>query len=79
MRRLLADRIATRRGVMAIHHEPAYAGVTGSLRHTDAAAEEVLMLPLFPDLAPAQQDYVIDRLAAHTAAPAAKAGPAASR
>ncbi len=42
-----------------------------SLPHTDAAARDVLMLPLFPDLSDAQQDYVLERLAAHTVALAA--------
>lgn len=69
MRRLLADGIPTRRGVMAIHHEASYAGDTfGPLNHTDAAARDVLMLPLFPDLSDEQQDYVIDRLATHVVA-----------
>jgi dTDP-4-amino-4,6-dideoxygalactose transaminase len=72
MRRLLADGIATRRGVMAIHEEEAYAeGPIGHLMHTEAAASETLMLPLFPDLAYAQQDYVIDRLASHVVSQAA--------
>lgn len=71
MRRLLADGIATRRGVMAIHREPAYAGGSRSLPHTDAAARDILMLPLFPDLSEHEQDYVIDRLAAYAMAQAA--------
>ena len=51
MRRLLADGIATRRGVMAIHEERAYAGTaTQPLSHTEAAAADTLMLPLFPGL-----------------------------
>jgi len=71
MQRLLADGIPTRRGVMAIHLEPAYAGAgepRQRLRHTEAAARDVLMLPLFADLSFEQQDYVIERLAAHAAA-----------
>jgi perosamine synthetase len=71
MRRLLADGIPTRRGVMAIHQENAYAGETADLGHTEAAANDVLMLPLFPDLSFEQQDYVIDRLAEHVVAQAA--------
>jgi perosamine synthetase len=71
MRRLLADGIPTRRGVMAIHHEAPYADSPGPLPHTDAAAADVLMLPLFPDLTVEQQDYVIDRLVGHVAALAA--------
>ncbi len=69
MRRLLHAGIATRRGVMAIHEEASYAdpseiGRRAALEHTEAAAREALMLPLFPDLTEEQQDYVIERLAA---------------
>jgi dTDP-4-amino-4,6-dideoxygalactose transaminase len=72
MRRLLADGIPTRRGVMAIHHEAAYAtDQIPALPHTDAAAEDVLMLPLFPDLSETEQDFVIERLQAHAVAQAA--------
>ena len=72
MRRLLHDGIATRRGVMAIHHEAAYPEpLRIELPHTDAAAADTLMLPLFPGLEDVQQDYVIERLAAHSAALAA--------
>jgi perosamine synthetase len=68
MRRLLRDGIPTRRGVMAIHHEGAYPDVRTDLPHTDAAAAEVLMLPLFGHLTDAEQDLVIDRVLAHTTA-----------
>ena len=71
MRRLLRDGIATRRGVMAIHEEAAYAGVAAELPHTEAATRETLMLPLFPGLSDEQQDHVIERLAAHAAVLAA--------
>lgn len=72
MRRLHHDGVATRRGIMAIHHEKAYAGLDLLLPHTDAAARDVLLLPLFPGLPDEMQDYVIDRLAVHlTAAQAA--------
>jgi dTDP-4-amino-4,6-dideoxygalactose transaminase len=72
MRRLVADGIATRRGVMAIHDEGAYAAEpTGPLPHTDTAASDTLMLPLFPDLTEEQQDYVIAQLAEHAVARAA--------
>lgn len=67
MRRLLGDGIATRRGVTAIHHEAPYAGLAESLPHTDAAARDVLLLPLYPDLEDAQQEWVLERLAAHLA------------
>lgn len=66
MRRLLADGIATRRGVMAIHAEPAYADTPHApLPHTEAVAAGTMMLPLFPDMSEAQQDWVVERLAAH--------------
>jgi dTDP-4-amino-4,6-dideoxygalactose transaminase len=66
MQRLLEDGIVTRRGVMAIHEEQAYAGrATSDLPHTEAAARDVLMLPLFAELSFAEQDYVIERLAEH--------------
>jgi dTDP-4-amino-4,6-dideoxygalactose transaminase len=72
MRRLLGDGVATRRGVMAIHEEGAYAGdLRPLLPHTEAAARDTFMLPLFPGLTDEQQDYVLDRLEAHLAVLAA--------
>ncbi|MDA0166926.1 DegT/DnrJ/EryC1/StrS family aminotransferase [Solirubrobacter ginsenosidimutans] len=71
MRRLLRDGVATRRGVMAIHHEKAYAGTNVLLPHTEAAAREVILLPLFPGLGDDAQDYVIERLGSHLLASAA--------
>jgi perosamine synthetase len=73
MRRLLRDGIATRRGVMAIHQEAAYAGSGPfDLPHTDAAAADVVMLPLFAGLGDAEQEFVIERLCAHAGADAAE-------
>jgi len=63
MRALLRDGIATRRGVMAIHLEPAYASAAVELPHTEAAARDVVLLPLFPGLSEEAQEYVVDRLA----------------
>jgi perosamine synthetase len=71
MRRLLHEGIPTRRGVMAIHQEPSYAGTGFDLPHTEAATRGTLMLPLFPELSEDQQDHVIDRLATHMTALAA--------
>lgn len=72
MRLLMMDGIVTRRGVMAIHLEPAYRGAAGGgLPHTEAAAADSILLPLFPSLSRSDQDYVIDRLALHSAAVAA--------
>jgi perosamine synthetase len=71
MRLLFGDGIATRRGVMAIHEEQAYAGGGWQLPNTEAAARDSLMLPLFPGMSDEQQDYVIERLAMHASAVAA--------
>jgi perosamine synthetase len=71
MRRLLHDGIATRPGVMASHRERAYADALAELPHTDAAARDSMMLPLFAGLTEEQQEYVIDCLSAHLVAVAA--------
>jgi perosamine synthetase len=71
MRRLLLDGVPTRRGVMAIHLEGAYADTQVDLPQTEAASANSLMLPLFPGLTDTDQDYVIDCLAAHTSPVAA--------
>ena len=71
MRRLLHDGVPTRRGVMTIHEEPAYADANVSLPHSEAAAREVIILPLFADMTSEQQDHVLDRLATHAVSQAA--------
>jgi perosamine synthetase len=71
MRRLLRDGIPTRRGVMTIHEEAAYADTSVSLPHSEAAARDVIILPLFPDMTEEQQDHVLERLAWHAVAVAA--------
>jgi perosamine synthetase len=68
MRQLLRDGVATRRGVMAIHLERAYRRSGIDLPHTEAAAREAVLLPLFPGLTDDAQDYVVERLSAHVAA-----------
>jgi perosamine synthetase len=63
---MLDDGVATRRGVMATHLEPAYAdGPRGDLPVTEELARDGFLLPLFPELADAEQDRVVERLAAH--------------
>ncbi len=62
MRLLLRDGIATRRGIMAIHREESYTDPGVDLPHTEAAARDVVLLPLFPGLSDEAQDYVVDRL-----------------
>lgn len=65
MDELLGEGIATRRGVMAIHLERSYAGSGAELPHTEAAAADSVLLPLFTGLTDEAQDYVVDRLLAH--------------
>ncbi len=56
--------VATRRGLMAVHTEPAYRGArtAGSLRHTEEADEQTIALPMYADLLNEDQDYVIRQL-----------------
>jgi perosamine synthetase len=68
MRKLLEDGVATRRGIMAIHLEASYADSPADLPHTEAAARDVVLLPLFPGLSDEAQDYVLERLGSYVAA-----------
>jgi perosamine synthetase len=70
MRALLADGISSRRGVTAIHHEAPYRHGAIDLPHTEAAAAQVLLLPLFPELSDLDQDRVVAALWTHHAASA---------
>jgi perosamine synthetase len=64
MVRMLDQGIATRRAVTAIHELAAYQGrATRPLPVTEEIARRGLILPLFPDLAEAEQDEVVAALA----------------
>jgi perosamine synthetase len=66
MQRLLQDGVPTRRGVMAIHREGAYASAVETLLpNTERATRDSMMLPLFPGMSDEEQDHVLDRLAAN--------------
>lgn len=60
--RLAAADISARRGIMAAHRQPPYAGLAepGSLPNTDRLTDHTLILPLYHELAEADQDRVID-------------------
>jgi dTDP-4-amino-4,6-dideoxygalactose transaminase len=75
MRRLLHDGVPTRRGVMACHEEASYAKQAPRLPYTEAAAREVMMLPLYADLSTEHQDYVIERLVARLGTVGCAAAP----
>lgn len=64
MQELLQKGIATRRGIMAVHLEPAYRESVGKfqLPETERAFRETLILPLYPQMTSEEQDYVIESL-----------------
>ena len=69
MQRMLDEGIATRRGVMCAHREPAYPPGTwaaggGSLTESERAQDTGVILPLFHDLSSADQDRVVASLIA---------------
>lgn len=70
MQKLLDDGIATRRGIMTAHTEPAYTKMMGkvSLPNTQEATKQAMILPLYSQMSVADQDYVIDRLLKYTEA-----------
>ena len=65
MQRMLDDGVATRRGIMCSHREPAYA--EAALRHplpqSEAAQERCVILPLFAQMTAADQEQVAETLA----------------
>ena len=65
MQYLLDAGVATRRGIMCIHREPAYAGVRCrfSLPHSEAAQEQCIILPLYIQMTPDEQECVATSLA----------------
>lgn len=61
MQQLLDRGVATRRGIMCAHREPAYAPQDwrgGPLPESERAQDEVLLLPLFHDLSEEQMETV---------------------
>jgi perosamine synthetase len=68
MQYLLNRRISTRRGIMNAHQEPAYTDLscTATLPHSEAARDEVVLLPLYDGLTADDQEYVIDCLRAYS-------------
>lgn len=60
MQRMLDDGVATRRGIMCSHREPAYvtAERSSSLVHSERAQDRCIILPLFPQMTPDEQTQV---------------------
>jgi len=66
MQALLQHGISTRRGIMNAHQEPAYAGYKHPhppLPVSEAARDQVLLLPIYADLGQDDQDRIIEVLA----------------
>jgi perosamine synthetase len=64
MEKLLEMGVATRRGIMSIHREPAYVSKYGvqSFPESERASDECIALPLYGTMPDAEQQYVIDCL-----------------
>ena len=64
MQRLLDQGIATRRGIMLTHREPAYAGhpLPAPLQQSEQASDRSTLLPLFPQMTAAELDTVLAAL-----------------
>lgn len=64
MQAMLDRGVATRRGVMCAHREPAYADAhrTWVLPESEAAQDGCIIIPLYAQLTEAEQDYVIEVL-----------------
>ncbi len=67
MQWMLDRNIATRRGVMLSHREPAYANqrLSNNLSQSEAASAESIILPLYPQMTNEQQDEVLNALVAN--------------
>ncbi|HVN63805.1 MAG TPA: DegT/DnrJ/EryC1/StrS family aminotransferase, partial [Candidatus Binataceae bacterium] len=73
MQFMLDRGVATRRGVMCCHREPAYRDnrnfrVSGSLGESESAQEHAIILPLFHQMTEAEQDRVAEVLSESLAA-----------
>jgi perosamine synthetase len=66
MQALLDDGIATRRGIMCAHREPAYEKepwrAPEPLHHSERAQEETILLPLYDQLTAEEQEFVTSRI-----------------
>jgi perosamine synthetase len=63
MQAMLDAKIATRRGIMCAHREACYADSRhGSLKHSEAAQDHCVILPLYPQMTEQEQDTVVKEL-----------------
>jgi dTDP-4-amino-4,6-dideoxygalactose transaminase len=61
---MLDNGVATRRGIMCIHMEHAYADLQQRhpLQRSEAARDHAILLPLFPQMTDDEQAHVVDAL-----------------
>lgn len=70
MQQMLDRSVATRRGIMCSHREPAYAGAARApLAASEAAQDHCIVLPLYPQMTEQEQAQVVDALARACGAP----------
>lgn len=62
MQILLDNGIASRRGIMNAHQEPAYSGVTYELPQSEAARDNVILLPLYACMTENEINKIVDVL-----------------
>lgn len=64
MTRLLNKGVSTRRGIMAIHKEPAYQSVKNiiDLPVTEECSQTTLIIPLYPQMTESEIEYVISEI-----------------
>jgi dTDP-4-amino-4,6-dideoxygalactose transaminase len=64
MQQMLDSGVATRRGIMCIHMEHAYADLQQRhpLQRSEAARDHAILLPLFPQMTDDEQAHVVDAL-----------------
>lgn len=80
MQTMLDGGVATRRGIMCAHREPAYADQpsAGPLPVSEACQDRCILMPLFPGMSEADQDRVVDMLAQALGGPAVLERPRAA-
>jgi dTDP-4-amino-4,6-dideoxygalactose transaminase len=60
LRTFMAEGVGARRGIMASHREPAFREhAVGDLSHTDDLVRRSIILPLYHEMTPAEQDRVV--------------------
>jgi dTDP-4-amino-4,6-dideoxygalactose transaminase len=66
MQSMLDQGVATRRGIMCSHREPAYQGgqyrAAGPLEESESAQDHTMILPLFHQMTTEEQDRVVAAL-----------------